>query len=241
MNIHGLIKDPQYVRTHLRELPDDRLITLKDCAIYLPVRFSEHGMASVGVETYIVGIYLIVMEGKYSAVSLVNTILRIEPSKVNRVMVNGDEYYEFLFNAGSTVIPNINLVQNNRMPYKIYDEIFAKGRVPFYLGYEELARIFDTSKKHGGVNIGGEHEITELLVSMICRNPQDRTQYYRQAIEGLDDLNRKKPAFVPLKSVAYSATNTTNKLAGSYMQDGIVSALVSPSERVERIESLLRA
>lgn len=241
MDIKGLIRDPQYVRSHLRELPDNRLVTMKDAAIYLPVRFSERGMATVGVETHIAGVYLIVLEGKYSAVSLVNTILRISPSTVNRVMVNGDEYYEFVFPAGSTVIPNLDLVQNNQIPYKIYDEFFAKGRVPFYLGYEELAKIFDTAKKHGGVNIGSDHEVTELLVSMISRNREDRTQYYRQSVSNVEDVRRKPPAFIPLKSVAYSATNTTNKLAGSYMQDGIVSALVSPSERTERIESLLRA
>lgn len=241
MDYKGLIRDPQYVRAHLRELADDRLITLKDCKIYLPVRFSERGMASVEVETHIVGVYLLVMEDKYSAVSLVNTILRIDPQTVNRVMVNGDEYYEFVFPAGSTVIPNVNLVQNNQIPYKIYNEFFAKGRVPFYLGYEELAKIFDTAKKHGGVNIGSEREVTELLVSMISRNPQDRNQYHRQNVDTPEDIDVKKPAFIPLKSVAYSATNTTNKLAGSYMQDGVVSALVSPSERSERIETLLRA
>ncbi len=241
VDIKGLIRDPQYVRSHLRELEDGRLVTLKDCAIYLPVRFSERGMASVSVETHIVGIYLLVMEGKYGAVSLVNTILRIDPTTVNRIMVDGDEYYEFVFRAGSTVIPNVNLVQNNQIPYKIYDEVFAKGRVPFYLGYTELAKIFDTAKKHGGVNIGGDHEVTELLVSMISRSADDRTQYYRQSVKTVEDLRKKPPAFIPLKSVVYSATNTTNKLAGSYMQDGIVSALVSPSERTERIESLLRA
>lgn len=239
MDTKGLIRDPSYVRTHLRELEDGRLVTLKDCAIYIPVRFSERGMASVSVEVNIVGIYLLVMEGKYSAVSLVNTIFRISPQVVNRIAINGDEYYEFVFPAGSTIIPNMNVVQNNKIPYRIYDEFFAKGRIPFYLGYNDLAKIFDTAKKFGGVNIGSEREVTELLVSIISRNPKDRSQYHRQSITTVEDSKDKKPAFIPLKSVVYSATNTTNKLAGSYMQDGIVSALVSPSERVERIESLL--
>jgi hypothetical protein len=240
MDIKGLVRDPQYVRAHLRELADDRLVTVKSCAIYLPVRFSECGLASVGVETNIVGIYLLVMEGKYSAISLVNTTLRITPESVNRIVIDGDEYYEFTFPAGSTVIPNMNVVQNNKIPYRIYSEFFAKGRIPAFLSYEDLAKIFDTAKKFGGVNIGSEREVTELLVSIICRNQSNRAEYYRQSIHSPDDIKNKKPAFIPLKSVAYSATNTTNKLAGSYMQDGIVSALVNPSERVERIESLLK-
>jgi hypothetical protein len=240
MNIKELVRNSEYVRAHLHETEDDKLIALKDCAIYLPVRFSECGLASVGVETNIVGIYLLVMEGKYSTISLVNTTLRITPQGTNRVVINGDEYYEFVFPAGSVVIPNMNVVQNNKIPYRIYSEFFAKGRIPFYLNYEDLAKIFDTAKKFGGVNIGSEREVTELLVSIISRDSKNRANYYRQTVETVDDVNNKKPAFIPLKSVAYSATNTTNKLAGSYMQDGIVSALVSPSERAERIEKLLR-
>lgn len=240
MDIRGLTRDPQYVRAHLRELADDRLITLKDCAIYLPVRFSECGLASVGVETTIVGIYLLVLEGKYSAISLVNTTFRITPQSINRVVIDGDEYYEFVFPAGSTVIPNMNVVQNNKIPYRIYSEFFAKGRIPSYLSYEDLAKIFDTAKKFGGVNIGSEREVTELLVSIITRDARNRAEYYRQAIQTPEDIKNKKPSFIALKSVAYSATNTTNKLAGSYMQDGIVSALVSPSERAERLEKLLK-
>jgi hypothetical protein len=240
MNIKEIVRNSEYVRAHLHELADDKLVTSKDCAIYIPVRFSECGMASVSVETNIVGIYLLVMEGKYSAISLVNTTLRITPQSTNRVVINGDEYYEFVFPAGSTVIPNMNVVQNNKIPYRVYSEFFAKGRIPFYLNYEDLAKIFDTAKKFGGVNIGSEREVTELLVSIISRDSKNRSGYYRQTVETADDVKNKKPAFIPLKSVAYSATNTTNKLAGSYMQDGIVSALVSPSERVERIEGLLR-
>ena len=239
MDIKNIVRDAQYVRAHLRELDDERLVTLKDCRVYIPVRFSECGLASVGVDTNIVGIYLIVMEDKYSAVSLINTIIRFEPQSTNRVVVNGDEYYEFVFPAGSTVIPNMNIVQNSKIPYRIYNEFFAKGRIPFYLTYEDLAKIFDTARKYGGVNIGSDREVTELLVSIISRSKNNRADFYRQVVMTPDDINDKKPTYVALKSVAYSATNTTNKLAGSYMQDGIVSALVSPSTREERIERLL--
>ena len=44
-----------------------------------------------------------------------------------------------------------------------------------------------------------------------------------------------------MRSVIYAATNTLNKIAGSYMETGVVSALVSPSDREERIEILLKA
>lgn len=240
MNINDLIRDPKRVHANLRELEDGRLITLTGCRIYTPVRFSERGLTSIGVETHIVGIYAIVVEDKYYGVSMVNAMMRIDPGVRNVVNIDGDDYYEFVFEAGSTVIASVNLVKTDVLTYRIYDEIISKGNVPWYLGYSELAKIFDTAKYHAGANIGGDHEVTELLVSMISRDPVDRTKYYRQSVRTSEDLNKIKPAFIPLKSVTYSATNTTNKLAGSHFSEGVVSALVSPSERTERIEELLR-
>lgn len=217
-----------------------RFVTRKGCKIYIPVRFTERGLASVGVEINIVGIFAIVVEDKYYATMIVNALTRIEPNATNRVSFDGDEYFEFVFNPGSTVIPSLSLVKQNTLVYRIFDEFINKGRIPWYMSYPKMARLFDTAKKHAGANIGGDHEVTELIVSMISRNANDRTQYYRQIIEKPEDLLTNPPIFTPLKSVIDSATNTTNKLAGSYMQEGIISALGSPSERTERIEALLR-
>ena len=192
------------------------------------------------MEIYVVGILAIVVEDKYFGTLIANAMIRITPNQTNKVVFNGDEYYEFVFDPGTTVIPSLQLVKTNTLVYRIYDELFAKGRVPWYMGYLELAKIFDTARYHAGANIGQDHEVTELLVSMIARDHADRTRYYRQTAQSEQDLVTNPPDFIPLKSVAYSATNTVNKLAGSYMQDGIVSALVSPAERTERIEELLR-
>jgi hypothetical protein len=240
VDVRGLIKDVGRIQASLQKLPDNSLVTKSGCKIYIPARFSERQLASISVETHIVGIYAMVIEDKYYAVSLINAMIRIDPVVTNKVSINGDEYYEFVFNPGSVVIPSLSLVKTNTLVYRVYDEIINKGRVPWYLKYPELAKLFESAKKHAGANIGGNHEVIELLVSMIARDPEDRTKYYRSTVQSLDDLVTRPPVFIPLKSVTFSATNTTNKLAGSYMQDGIVSALVSPAERTERIESLLR-
>jgi len=239
MDITKLRRNPEKIHASLSELEDGRLITLKQCKIYCPVRFSERNLVSIGVDTHIVGIYAIVVENFYG-VSMVNAMIRITPDYRNIVTINGDDYYEFIFEPGSTVIATLNLVKTDVLTYRIYDEIISKGNVPWYLGYKELAKIFDTAQYHAGANIGREHEVTELLVSMISRDPSDRTKYYRQAVRSEEDLVNINPYFIPLKSVTYSATNTTNKLAGSHFTEGVVSSLVSPSEREERIESLLR-
>lgn len=240
MDITTLVRDPERVHAAMQELEDGRLVAKKGIKIYIPTKFNDRGLADVGIETYIIGIYAIVVEDRYYGVSLVNAKLRIEPTSTIKIMIDGEEYYEFYFEPGSTVVADIQLVRTDTLVYRIYDEIIAKGRVPWYLGYAELGKIFDTAKYHADANIGTNHEVTELIVSMIARNAKDRHQYYRTVPQTAEDVIAIKPAFIGLRSVTYAATNTTNKLAGSYFHTGIVSALVSPATRVEKIEGLLR-
>ena len=240
MNPKKLIRDPSKVLASLKELPDNRLVTTKGCKIYIPVRYAERGLAQIGIETYIVGIYAITVDDTYYGVSIVNAMTRIEPTSTIKIMVDDEEYYEFSFDPGSTVMSSTLLVKRDTLTYNIYDEIISKGRVPWYMNYIDLSKLFETAKYHAGANIGQNQEVVELIVSMIARNPDNRHEYYRHSIKSLDDVTLKPPAVIPLKSVIYGATNTTNKLAGSYFHEGLVSALNTPSDRVERIEDLLR-
>lgn len=240
MDYRKYVRDAAKVQSYLRELEGDRLVTTKGCKIVIPVRFAERDLAFVGIETRIVGIFAIIVEDQYYAVSICNAMMRITPSSTNKVMYDDDEYYEFTFDAGATVCPSLQLVKIDTLVYSIYDEILSKGRVPWYLGYKEMGQLFDTAQEHAGANVGQQQEVTELMVSLVARDEEDRTKYYRQVIMSPEDMLKKKPAFIPLRSVAYAATNTLNKLAGSYARDGLVSALVTPTERVERLEELLR-
>jgi hypothetical protein len=240
MDPKKLVHDAFKVKSHLRETSDEKLVAVKPVKIYIPSRFAERNLASVGIETHICGIAGLVVEDRYYALFLVNAMMRIEPTSTLKIMVGDEEYYEFSFEAGATVLPSVQLVKTDTLVFRIYDEFIAKGRVPWYMGYDELGKLFDTAKTFAGANIGQNHEVTELLVSMIARDPEDRTKYYRQTVKSLGDLVSRPPTIIPLRSVQYSATNTVNKLAGSYWNDALTSALVSPGERTERIEALLR-
>lgn len=239
MNIKNLVRDPSKIHEALQELDDFRVVAKQECKIYIPARFTERNLAELGVENYITGICAIVV-GDFYAVMNVCAMLKIEPAQTFKIRIQGDEYYEFYFPKGSTVISTTELVKKDTLVYRIYDEIISKGKVPWYLDYNDLGKIFDTAKLHGGANIGQNSEVTELIVSMIARDRNDKTKYYRTVITDLEDLKKNPPTYIPLRSVIYAATNTTNKLAGSYFATSTVSALVSPATRTERIEAILR-
>jgi hypothetical protein len=240
MEIKSLVRDAAKVHGALRELDDGKLVALKPLKILVPARYEERGLAEIGLETYICGMYCMVVEDKFYAVSSVCAMLRIEPFSTMTIKINGEEYFEFSFRAGDVVFHSTSLVKVDVLVYRLYDEFISKGNIPWYFGYEDMGRLFDTAKHHAGANVGENAEITELIVSFIARDKADKTKYYRTQVESLSYLKTNPPVFIPLKSVIYAATNTVNKLAGSYFSEGVSSALVYPAERTERIEELLR-
>lgn len=240
MDFQALQRDPKAVLSSLKKLPDGRVITTKPCKIYIPQRYAEYGLAKIGTDKHILGIFALVMEDMYYSVSIVNAMVPIDPVQMNRIKIDGAEYLEFVFNKGSTVMKTTSLVKNDTLTYLIFDEFFQKGKIPAFIGYEELGKIFDTAKKHADANVGTQRELMQLIASLVARDGSDRTKYYRTVVKTREEIKNIPPTFIPLMSVRYGATNTMNKLGGSYFSVGVNSALLSPSDRPERIETLLR-
>lgn len=237
MDFSALKHDIGVVGSAFKELEDNSLVAMREARIYFPARFTEQHLATVEVETHCIGHFAIVVDGCYSCYS-VNAMIRLDPAEVNKVVWEDEEYYELVFFPGSIVIPNLLLAKVDTNVYHIYNGILSKGRIPWYLSYENLMKIFMTAPEFAGANIGEEHEVIEMLVSLIARNPENPTEYFRSNYgkEG----SAAKPQYISFKSVEYAATNTTNKLGGANFARGVVAALVDPSTSLERIETSLR-
>lgn len=241
MNISNLKHDKEYILSILHDDKDSNTTRVKeDCSIIIPAKFTETNLASLGADNYIVGIFAIVSNGKYSTM-ICNAMVMIEPSLINDIEIDGDAYLEFVFPKGTTMIKNMNVVRQNTITYRIFDYFIANARIPWYLSYNQIAKIFSSARDYADANIGFNHETDELLASIIARNSKDRTVYYRQIATSDNDSPPIKPKYVSLKNIAYSATNTMAKLSGNYFTDGTISALVTPTERVETMDRLLRA
>jgi hypothetical protein len=240
MDFRKLIRNPDRVLECLRELEDTSVVAIKPVRIYIPTRFAERNLASVGADTWIVGICATVTEDGFYSTSLINAMWRIEPTSTEKVVFDEDEYFEFYFEPGARVISTTNLVKTDTLVYRIYDEIISKANIPWYINYVDLGRLFNTAKYHAGTNVGENNVITEMIVSIIARNELDRHVGFRNSLFTIEDMETMIPAYVPMRSVTYAASNTTNKLAGNRFADGLVSALNTPTTRVEALEDLLR-
>ena len=237
MNVADYTRDPQAVKKAFQATEDGALIAKKPCAIYVPRRFHDKELAVIDNEIYVVGIHMVVVDNSVYAVNLTNAMMRIAPSSINNVVMNDKDTLEFSFEPGDAVYANINLVENNKLLYFIFDEIIARGNVPPFMDYNDLGRLFDSAVKHAGVQLTSTPTVLHLLIASISRDPQNPQQYFRQVTNGRD---LEQVRFVQMRSGTFGATNTTARIMGAYFTDSLTSALVNPSDREENIERILR-
>lgn len=238
-----LKRDPQAVLSTLIQTPSGQVIAKENCKIQVPVRFSEGnvGLGQVGIQTFTYGLFPIILENGNYSVCNVNAIIELDPVKTLVVTLEDTDYHEFYFEPGSVIIKSLDLVQREALMFNVMDEFIFKGKIPWYVEYDDLGHLFDTAKQHANSNVAQNPEVIEFIASLITRSKQDRTKYIRNLAERYSDFNLDKIDYIPLSNVFYSAHSTVNKLAGSYFNDGVISALVTPSENVEQIEKILRS
>ncbi len=241
MDVKTLVRDPAKVKSVLKQT-GTYVTSTKPCKLIVPCTFQEGGMVSIGLETYTIGIFALVVEDTYYATSIVPSMMRIEPDRTSYEYINDVKHFVFEFNPGSKIFANTNLVQQLLLIYNVFNEIVSRGRVPWHMTYDDLGSIFDNVKEFTGSNIGSEHDAVELLISLVARSPTDPKLQYRQYLAALapNTKNIEPPYFAPLESVDLTVSNNLSKLTGSYFGIGVASVLVSPSTKVGRIEEQLR-
>jgi hypothetical protein len=236
----GLKRDPGLYKRLLTKTKSGQIIVNDDCVVLFPERYLNKNLAVIDSEIKVLGIFAILdTKGKYSVCNI-PAYLSLSPSNTLDTKMDDILFKELEFKKDSIFMDGSKIVKTEEFVFKLFDEFFIRGNIPWFMDYEDLSSIFRYGKKYAGTNLGNDPVTWELLTSVASRNPEDRLEYFRTIIKNVNDKN-KKPAYTALLSIYYSFNNTVNKLVGSYMDKGITSALVNPSENVENVEKLLRA
>ena len=222
---------------------DGVVYTKKPCKIQIPQRFTERavGLGLIGVDTQIAGLFPLIMEtGEYSVMNMCGMV-QIDPYKITEITIEDVDYHEFYFAAGQVLFKTLEIVVNVDMVWNILNELVFKGKVPWYMDYEDLGNIANTTKKHAGSDVGAVRSMFEAMISIIARSLSDRKTYLRTEIKEGGKITRDMIQIVPLRSVIDSVNNTQAKITGNYLGPALVSALVDPSVKASKSEKILRA
>ena len=240
MDVRSLIRDKEMVFSCLEEV-NNQLIVLKPLTVYIPERYLHiQPLAKIEDKVTILGIFGIVFDDRYYAVSKACTLIQTVPSTINVVTIEDEKYLEVHYEKGDILIFDTNPVRIGTLVYRINNEILSNGNVPWYLDFDDLGTLYETANALAKVNFKVDNAIKEMLVANMARHPDDPIKLYRHQLTSKDYTQKVSPIFIGQSSVAYMTTNTTSKLMGSYLNEGITSALVTQSENNEIIEDLLR-
>lgn len=233
-----LKKNGDVVKSALKQV-GQQLMTSKDMVIVIPYRYIQGKLATVGNTVNTLAVFGIIVDDCYG-ISSVCASMTLTPSSTTIVSYEGEDFFEFSFDKGAVVCPNINLVVDDANAFNIYNEFIAKGRIPWFMNYEDFAKVLTTAHNHAGINLSGTNAPLELIITSIARDKKDLYTYYRNTINSIDEQYVKPPSYVPFKSVSYGATNTAGKIMGSYFDEGLTSALTAPEGGPEGVEIHLR-
>lgn len=214
-------------------------IAAEKVQIIFPKRYINGKLGNRDDKFNVVAIFCIILEDGSWDVCSICSIMPLTPSEATTIKINGIDYFSLIWEAGDVICPNVNLVQRNNLAFEIYDEFVAKTRLPPYFDNLDHSTVLDSLEDFTGVNLNANLANTRIYNSTTARNPKDRTQPIRELFKKQSDFFSLEVDFIPLNSVAFGADNTTARLAGSYQGEGINSALVNPSEKIEPIEQIL--
>ena len=237
MDLARLNRDPNKIKKIISRDEEGSAVVTRPCQLIIPSHWLTTNLVVTGQQTYVTSIYMLMDDRDNYAVSIANCMVRIQPSSMSTVQIGKKEYTAFEFDAGETIFPSKEVVRNNKLIYYIFDEFIAKGRVPAYMNYTDLGRLFDSSVYYAGIELASTPTIVHAMVSTIARDPDNPQTYFRHVSDG-DDLDRVK--FIEMKNSIHAATNTSARMVGSYFSQNLDSALINPQEREHEIESLLR-
>lgn len=238
MNYGELIRNKDIVSNAI-EIVGKRMIAKKDVKIVFPCRYEEAKLASIIDVVNVLGVFAIIHEGYY-AVNKLLTRVSLTPTEINKVKYNDSDYYELVFTAGETITESTDVLKEGPIGYDIYNNFIALGKIPWYMGVDDVLRLFEDSLEDTGEAYGSTPTIFEMIACTIMRSQTNPRMYWRQSVLNQKDAVENPPDYISLKNVSLGAQNTTSKLVGAYFNEGLASALLYPSETENKVETILR-
>lgn len=238
MDYGALKRDKEKVMSAIR-FEGKKMIANKDLKIVFPCRYEETKLAVIIDVVSTLGIFAIIHDGCY-AVNRLLARVQLTPTEINKVKYQGTDYYELEFLAGETITENTDVLKESTIGYDIYNNFIALGKIPWFMGPDDVLRLFEDSLEDTGEAYGSTPTIFEMIACTIMRSRTDPRVFWRQSVKSHQDALDNPPDYISLKNVSLGAQNTVSKLVGAYFKEGLTSALLYPSDKENVVETLLR-
>lgn len=201
--------------------------------IRVPDHYIQLGYLIIAEIVHVLGIFAMNVDGVDCGL-LLPGIIDVDPSDV-RTETDGDKKYTILeLHRGDRIMCTSGVVKDNKLHYAMWKEFISGGKMPEFLGYDSTAGLFDDCKKITGKGISVNHAVIEIVYAHIFRDRDDLTKLYR-----LTPMI-KPPVSIKLNQPAYATNSTHARVIGSYVEQGMNSALIHQNAENVEIEDVFR-
>lgn len=232
--MYGLTRDKEYISSLIYKKGSE--IKCKEkCVIEFPSWYFDREMGELGEHIHFYGIFAIIVGDKY-AVSAIPTMMTANPITITNIDRDGVNYTRLTFGKDDPLFDGDKVFNMTLLAYNFFDNFFMRIKKAWFMDPVALHKAMTNTVKYAGSAIGVNPITNELIVSEVTRSSKDLDVRYRL-------VNNKGPfEFVSLTDRFHSVDNTISKLTGSYLQEGIISALVKDpvNEEATDIEKHLK-
>lgn len=200
----------------------------------IPKRFETYGLLQVHNAVDTVAIMDLIIDDTYQAGLHLLAKVTTNPTDISTITVGVMDYLVLSYTTGDIFIENTQVVKNSNIIYAVYVEFITRGNMMYTLGYDDIARLFDSSKDVTGSSIPVDHVIFEMVYSHLARQRDNKFIQYRHT-----DMTEPF-SFIALRSVGYAPDSSTSRMLGSYFDEGLNSNLVHDNDTRHPVEDLLR-
>lgn len=198
-------------------------------------RYSVYDLLEISDTVKTLGIMDAIVDGKNQVALTILAAFETAPSDIEETVIANIPYVILRYTKNDLFMVNTQVVQNSGVIYAVYMELISRGKLPYWFGYEDIAKVFDRVKEMTGSGIGADQVIFELEVAHLSRSVDDLSLMYRYA------KPNSPMKFIPIKSVAYAPTSVMARLSGSRFDDGLAASLQLTSRVNQPLEDLYRA
>lgn len=218
---------------------DDKLHTMtftgETLELRVQKRYSVYDLLEISDTVKTLGIMDALIDGKYQVACTTLAVFETAPSDIEETVIENIPYIVLRYTKNDLFTVNTQMVQNSGIIYAVYMELISRGKIPYWFGYDDIAKVFDRVREMTGSGIGADQVIFELEVAHLSRSADDLSLMYRYT------KPQSPMKFIPIKSVAYAPTSVMARLSGSRFDDGLAASLQLTSRVNQPLEDLFRA
>lgn len=178
----------------------------------------------------------LIINDTYQVSLLALSRVTMEYTHMSSMTYDNQEYVVIHLETGNLFNTQTQVIKDMSLAYAVYQECISFGRPPYFIGYHDLARIFDSAGELCDMKLATDRVIFETIYAHLARDPSNMRVQYRT----IKDRTDKPFRLTALRQVSFAPDGTMALMMGSYFSEASNAALLEQRTTHQPFENLIR-